>query len=195
MQITAKTFEKAILYATKAHQGQFRKGTGTPYITHPLSVAFTVLKVKKSSNPYLLASAAVLHDVVEDCFREKSEREKMEDIAKEFGYAIASLVQELTLDKDKYKEVGKTKYLIQEMQGMSSYALAIKLADRYHNMNEFEGMSKDFQDNYTKETEDILLALQDGQRKLTKSHYRLIQMIRSLLPSRRTNRRGGRVPL
>ena len=28
--------DKAITFATKAHEGQFRKGTKLPYIVHPL---------------------------------------------------------------------------------------------------------------------------------------------------------------
>ena len=30
--------DKAIEFATKAHEGQFRKGTKRPYIVHPVEV-------------------------------------------------------------------------------------------------------------------------------------------------------------
>ena len=34
---------KAIVFATKAHEGQFRKGTKIPYILHPIeALAFFV---------------------------------------------------------------------------------------------------------------------------------------------------------
>lgn len=49
---------KAIVIATKAHDGQVDKG-GSPYILHPLRVMF-----KMSSED--LKIVAVLHDVIED---------------------------------------------------------------------------------------------------------------------------------
>ena len=42
--------DKAITFATKAHEGQFRKGTKLPYIVHPLevgAVSYTHLDVYK----------------------------------------------------------------------------------------------------------------------------------------------------
>lgn len=50
--------EKAILIATKAHNGQLDKG-GQPYILHPL-------RVMQSCNSDLEKTCAVLHDVIED---------------------------------------------------------------------------------------------------------------------------------
>ena len=31
--------DKAIEFATKVHEGQFRKGTSRPYIVHPIEVS------------------------------------------------------------------------------------------------------------------------------------------------------------
>lgn len=50
--------EKAILIATKAHEGQKDKA-GKPYILHPLRV---MLRMKTTKD----MMAAILHDVVED---------------------------------------------------------------------------------------------------------------------------------
>ena len=36
--------EKAVLLATKAHAGQVRKGSGKPYILHPMEVMAIVTK-------------------------------------------------------------------------------------------------------------------------------------------------------
>ena len=33
-----EVIEKAIMFATQAHEGQVRKGTDRPYIVHPLEV-------------------------------------------------------------------------------------------------------------------------------------------------------------
>lgn len=169
MIITSATLEKAMLFAINAHKGQTRKGDGRPYILHSLSVMYRIDGSKKSSNRYLLATAAVLHDTVEDCGI------TLEQIAKEFGYQVAALVEELTLDKEKYKSIGKKEYLAQELHDMSSYALSIKLCDRLDNISDMKEMSRHFQIRYKEETEYILNKIKT--RKLTKTHNKLIKLI------------------
>lgn len=173
--ITAKTLERAIEFATKAHKGAFRKGDGRPYIMHPVSVMMRVRSMKNSSNAYLLAAAAVLHDTVEDCGVELME------IAEKFGFYVAALVEELTLDKSKYETIGKTKYLSQELTSMSSYALVIKLCDRLDNVEDMQTMDKVFIERYTQETKDILDYVLQHRTKLTKTHDRLIHEIYAAL--------------
>ena len=53
--------DKAIVFATEAHEGQFPKGTQIPYILHPLEAAAIVGKM--TTEPEVIAGA-VLHDVV-----------------------------------------------------------------------------------------------------------------------------------
>lgn len=171
--MTSEMLSKAILFAVKAHEGQYRKGDGRPYILHPLSVMYRIDKNKKSSNRYLLAVAAILHDTVEDC------GVTLEQIAKEFGYKVAALVDELTLDKEKYELLGKKEYLARELYGMSSYALAIKLCDRLDNVDDMESMTPAFQTKYKEETLFILERIKG--RKLTKTHKKLIKQINKVL--------------
>ena len=45
MRIKADVIERAIQVAIEAHQGQNRKGTDIPYITHPLAVGIIPAKV------------------------------------------------------------------------------------------------------------------------------------------------------
>jgi len=175
--VDAKTLQKAIEFAAVAHRGQVRKGDGRPYIMHPLSVMNRVQTMKKSINAYLLATAAILHDVVEDC------GVTLETIAKEFGYYVAGLVEELTLDKDKYETIGKTKYLCQELTKMSSYALAIKLCDRLDNVEDMSSMSEAFRMKYAHETIEILNYVELNRKKLTGTHNKLIGLIRNVLLS------------
>jgi (p)ppGpp synthase/HD superfamily hydrolase len=171
--INAKTLERAIEFAGKAHKGAFRKGDGRPYIMHPLSVMNKIQSIKKSNNALLLAAAAVLHDTVEDCGVE------LDTIAKEFGYYTAGLVEELTLDKEKYETIGKTKYLSQEMTKMSSYALCIKLCDRLDNVQDMASMGDEFIARYSKETISILDYVMKHRTKLSKTHIALMGMITS----------------
>lgn len=173
--ITSKTLELAIEFASKAHKGQTRKGDGRPYIMHPLSVMTRLGAIKKSSNNYLLAAAAVLHDTVEDCGVELTE------IADKFGYYVAGLVEELTLDKAKYESIGKTRYLQQELTRMSSYALCIKLCDRLDNVEDMQSMPLEFKKRYSEETHDILEYVQKYRANITKTHKKLIELINNTL--------------
>ena len=55
--------DRAIIFATRAHSGTYRKGTNIPYIVHPIEAAAIVSSI--TADPDMIA-AAVLHDVVED---------------------------------------------------------------------------------------------------------------------------------
>ncbi len=174
MQVSLETFEKAILFAVNAHSGQIRKGVDSvgfhrPYILHPLSVMQRIFNNKVSKNIYLLASAAILHDTIEDV-----EWVTLDIICKEFGPQIAAIVDELTLDKEKYKTLGKKEYLSKELNIMSSYALAIKLCDRLDNVSDLATMPEDFRNNYVAETEYIIGNI---DRKLSETHKKLITEI------------------
>ena len=52
-------FEKAVIFATNAHNGQTRKGTNLPFIIHPLEVAAIVAAMTLDED---MLCAAVLHD-------------------------------------------------------------------------------------------------------------------------------------
>src|SRR6202047_4085748 len=79
-----RPFEHALLFATRKHAGQHRKGTAVPYVAHLLSVAGLVLEVGGDED---LAIAALLHDVVEDCGGAPMLRE----IRRRFGQRVASV--------------------------------------------------------------------------------------------------------
>ena len=79
--------DKAIVFATNAHQGTERRGKGYPYILHPLEAMAIVATI--DNDPDLLA-AAVLHDTVEDT------EVTLEDLQREFGTHIAALVADET---------------------------------------------------------------------------------------------------
>lgn len=84
---------KAIAFATKAHEGQLRKGTHLPYILHPMEVGMIVSRMTDDQE---IIAAAVLHDTVEDC-KEVS----LEMIQEEFGEKVARIVASESEDKSK----------------------------------------------------------------------------------------------
>lgn len=75
---------RAIEFATRAHAGQYRKGTRLPYIVHPLAVA-TILIELDLSEP--LVVAGLLHDTVEDT------PVTLDEIRQQFGDEVARLVE------------------------------------------------------------------------------------------------------
>lgn len=85
-----KNFDRALQFAIKAHAGQKRKGSETPYLLHPLEVC-TICGSMSASDALL--SAALLHDTVEDT------SVTMEDIEANFSGEIVELVKSETEDK------------------------------------------------------------------------------------------------
>jgi (p)ppGpp synthase/HD superfamily hydrolase len=59
----SKPFDRALVVAALVHHDATRKGTVVPYLIHPVHVAAVLLR---HGYPDHLATAAVLHDVLED---------------------------------------------------------------------------------------------------------------------------------
>ena len=83
--------DKAIVFATEAHSGIFRKGGKTPYIVHPMEVAAIAARM---TDDIEVITAAVLHDVIEDTTTTAEQLEKM------FGKRVAELVLSDSDDKE-----------------------------------------------------------------------------------------------
>lgn len=108
--------EKAILIATKAHNGQLDKG-GQPYILHPL-------RVMQSCNSDLEKICAVLHDVIEDTNISLNE-------LREEGFSEEVLV---ILDLLTKKEQEDYSTFIDRIN-TNETACRVKIADLQDNMN------------------------------------------------------------
>lgn len=119
---------KAISFATAKHEGQLRRGSGKPYITHPIAVSYILAQYKQSKNIEELIVSALLHDTLEDTDTTFNE------IAVEFTPLVASLVLELTSDEYIISQIGKNEYLKIKLCGISNYGLVLKFADRLSNI-------------------------------------------------------------
>lgn len=75
--------DRAIAFAVRAHAGQMRKGTDTPYIVHPFGVAMLLARAGCSPDA---VTAGLLHDTIEDCGVAAAE------LAAEFGPQVAAIV-------------------------------------------------------------------------------------------------------
>ena len=81
-------FTDALNLAARAHEGQARKGTPIPYITHPVAVAGLVARYGGDEDQQI---AALLHDVLED-----GGMEYASEIRTGFGERVLSIVMGCT---------------------------------------------------------------------------------------------------
>ena len=154
--------ERALAYATKAHEGQVRKYTGDPYIIHPIAVCELVRTCKNHNNNML--AAALLHDVVEDTDR------TIKDIRKEFGDIVAIFVEGLTdisIPEDGNRAVRK-ELDRQHLKNSLPPVQTIKLADLIHNSESILEHGKGFKHVYMKEKKLLLEVLIHGDKGLYK---------------------------
>ena len=121
--------EKAIAFATQAHEGQVRKGTSRPFIQHPLEVGKIVASMTEDEE---VISAAILHDTIEDC---ESVTEEM--LCERFTPRVASLVALESEDKSKtwMERKGAT---IAHLKVAPREIQMIGLADKLSNMRDID---------------------------------------------------------
>lgn len=147
--------EKAFTYAIQAHEGQQRH-SGEPYVHHTFEVACILAKMR-ADVPTIIAG--LLHDVLEDTSATEKDLESM------FGSEILSLIQGVTkLGHLKYKGVARhaeslRKFFIASASDIR--VVAIKLADRLHNISTLEHVPKEKQHRIALETLEIHARLAD----------------------------------
>lgn len=131
-------YENALSFATVKHDGQFRIG-GLPYISHPVAVA-EILREQGYDEDYQIAG--LFHDLLEDT--DASE----EEILSFGGENVLEAVKLLTKQKG---------YVMAEyISGIreNPIALAVKGADRLHNLRCALVTDEEFKRRYVLETLD-----------------------------------------
>lgn len=144
---------EAARFARNAHQGQFRKFSGRPYIEHPMRVAGQVSLMPGATERHVCAGW--LHDVLEDT------NVTYNELRYEFGGEVADLVQELTNPSKQHPELNRAdrkKMDRLHLVHVSTSAKIIKLCDRIDNLRDL-GWSNDFTETYCKESSLLALAL------------------------------------
>ncbi len=157
---------EAYKFAAKAHEGQTRM-SGEPFIEHPMQTALFLADLHL--DPAAI-SAALLHDVVEDC------GVKIEVIEKKFGKDVAKMVDGVTkLSKmdlvtsegisyssddgdDSHDRAASMRKMLVAMAEDIRVVL-IKLADRLHNMKTLKALPRDRRLAIAQETLDIYAPL------------------------------------
>ena len=155
---------KALNFSKKKHEGQYRKGSGADYVSHPVAVSYLVAGYKKSKKIEELLVASILHDTLEDTDT------TFVELANEFSPLVASLVLELSNDPLQIKKLGKLEYQKRKVVGMSSYGLVIKLVDRLHNISDHPTQKM------ITDTVELVTFLK-ASRKLSKTHKEIVSDI------------------
>ncbi len=145
---------KAIDYAYKKHDGQFRKD-GSPYIIHPLSVAIILSEINAGPNTII---AGLLHDVIEDT------ETSLDEIKQEFNLDVSEMVEGLTkIEKIKFQsfdiaQINNHQKILLAM-AKDIRVILVKLADRLHNIRTLDVMQYEKQVRISKETLDIYVPI------------------------------------
>lgn len=140
--------QKALNFATAAHKGQKRK-SGEAFVEHPKTAAIILGQIFPDT---ATICATILHDITEDT------NTTDEDLRKEFGDEIASLVDGVTKLGHVRLRNSKDEYYVENLRKMfmavsqDVRVMLIKLADRLHNMRTLNHLSKDKQQKIASET-------------------------------------------
>lgn len=123
--------DQAILYATKMHQNQFRKGTKIPYIYHPIEV-MQILKENMADQTTIVCG--ILHDTVEDT------PATIEEIELIFGKEVACVIDTESEHKDlPYKE-----RKLEHMQRVKNGCLQAKMVNCADKLSNIKSMYLDY---------------------------------------------------
>lgn len=165
--------EEAIEVAAEAHHGQYRKGTHTPYITHPYAVGLILMDAGCTEAVII---AGILHDTVEDTDL------TLEFIRERFGDAIADIVEGCSENKALRWRARKTER-IEALRTASPEVCIVTCADKLHNLrtiiSEYDVIGDTVWDRFHGGVEDqawyyrsILSAIADRDAALQKSGVR-----------------------
>lgn len=144
--------ERAYTVAARVHRGQRRK-SGDPYITHPIAVATTVAELGMSPET---VCAALLHDTVEDTSY------TLAQLSEEFGEEIAELIDGVS-SPEKLRQAEATVRLNMDCapvwQSHETGVVALKLADRLHNLRTMRYLPLSIQQLKSRETLQVYAPL------------------------------------
>ena len=122
-------FRYAFEYAAALHAADLRKGARIPYLSHLLDVCAIVMRYGGNEDTVI---AALLHDAAED----HGGTARLADIQRNFGKAVASIVEECTDSTTTPKqpwEVRKKNY-VKHLPEASRGGLLVSAADKLSNV-------------------------------------------------------------
>jgi (p)ppGpp synthase/HD superfamily hydrolase len=121
--------QRAFRYAAEKHDGQTRKQSAVPYLSHLMAVASLVLEAGGDED---MAIAALLHDVVEDC----GGMPRLREIRKQFGPRVAKIVEGCTdsFGEPKPEWMQRKKDYLREVKHADAETRLVSASDKLHNV-------------------------------------------------------------
>jgi (p)ppGpp synthase/HD superfamily hydrolase len=122
-------FEEALVYATRLHAAQSRKGTNIPYVSHLLAVASLVLEAGGTEDE---AIAALLHDGPED----QGGLKTLKEIRDRFGVPVGKIVVACsdTFETERKPEwKGRKQAYLDHLHAAPPSVRLVSCADKLHN--------------------------------------------------------------
>ncbi|MGO2114138.1 HD domain-containing protein [Corynebacterium casei] len=124
---------RAINAAAWVHDGQLRKGTDIPYISHVFAVMHLVGQQPGVNEDAQIA--ALFHDVLEDA----PERYSAVTMEEEFGADVVETVQWVTKDKALESWRERAEAYLEKLDDAPREALVIAACDKVHNLTSILG--------------------------------------------------------
>ncbi|WP_349254183.1 HD domain-containing protein [Paenibacillus sp. RC67] len=121
----AAIIDRALEYAAKAHQGQVRKGTDIPYISHPYAVGLILQEAR--CKPEVVA-AGILHDTLEDT------PATYDELVRLFGLLVADIVQGCSEPDKSLSWEERKEHTIQYLKTAPKTVRMVACADKLHNV-------------------------------------------------------------
>jgi len=124
----SKRFEDALVYATRLHASQTRKGTDIPYVSHLLAVASLVIEAGGTEDE---AIAALLHDGPED----QGGLPTLKEIRDRFGVPVGKIVAACsdTFEQEKPAWHQRKQDYLDHLADATASVRLVSCADKLHN--------------------------------------------------------------
>ncbi|CAM4092064.1 HD domain-containing protein [Lederbergia lenta] len=117
--------EKATQFAAIKHEGQYRKATKIPYITHPFAVGMILQQEGYGEE---IIAAGLLHDTMEDTDTTK------EELLQEFGEGVLNLVMAATEQDRSMSWEERKQATVNGLALKTPEQIAVIVADKIHNL-------------------------------------------------------------
>jgi len=165
--------QKAFRYAAEKHEGQTRKATAVPYLSHLMAVTSLVLEAGGDED---MAMAALLHDVVEDC----GGMPRLHEVRKMFGSRVAKIVEGCTdsFGEPKPEWIERKKDYLHELRHADDETRLVSASDKLHNV-------RTILTDYRRDGENIWVRF-SGKREGTLWYYRALSEEYARKPNRIT---------
>lgn len=117
--------KRALAVAAAAHQGQQRKGSGRPYIVHPVGVAQLLVEAGCEDE---IVAAGLLHDTLEDTHL------NLEDLHRLFGGVVAATVAGCTEPDKSVPWEQRKRHTLRTLETAPQEVHMVTCADKLDNM-------------------------------------------------------------